>query len=56
MRSKVLANKWVEKKTINKKLDKAADGYAQRVLLLTSPNSSAGTIGEIDMAAITCLP
>ena len=40
VRSKVLAKKWVEKNKINKKMDKTADDYVQRVLLLMSSGSS----------------
>ena len=40
MRSKVLAKKWVEKNKINKKIDKIADDYVQRVLVLISSGSS----------------
>ena len=43
MMSKVLARKWVEKNKINKTIDKTADDYVQRVLLLISsgPSDSA---------------
>ena len=34
VRSKVLAKKWVERNKINKKMDKTADDYVQRVLVL----------------------
>ena len=40
MRSKALAKKRVEKKKINKKIDKTADDYVQRVLVLISSGSS----------------
>ena len=40
LRSKVLAKKWVEKNKINKKMDKAAEDYVQRVLVLISSGSS----------------
>ena len=40
MRTQVLAKKWVEKNKNNKKLDKTADDYVQRVLLLISSGSS----------------
>ena len=40
LRSKVLAKKWVEKNKINKKMDKTADDYVQRVLVLISSGSS----------------
>lgn len=40
LRSKVLAKKWVEKNKINKKMDKTAEDYVQRVLVLISSGSS----------------
>ena len=40
MRSKVLAKKWVENNKISKKMDKTADDYVQRVLVLISSGSS----------------
>ena len=40
MRSRVLAKKRVKKNKINKKIDKAADAYVQRVLVLISSGSS----------------
>ena len=40
MRSQVLAKKWVEKNKINKKMDKTADDYVQRVLVPISSGSS----------------
>ena len=40
LRAKVLAKKWVEKNKINKKMDKTADDYVHRVLVLISAGSS----------------
>ena len=39
-RAKVTAKKWVEKNKINKKMDKTAEDYVQRVLVLISSGSS----------------
>jgi len=36
----VTAKKWVEKNKINKKMDKTAEDYVQRVLVLISSGSS----------------
>ena len=35
MIAKATAKKWVEKNKINKKMDKTADDYVQRVMVLT---------------------
>ena len=40
VRSTALAKKWVEKNKINKKMDKTAEDYVQRVLVLISLGSS----------------
>ena len=40
VRSTALAKKWVEKNKINKKMDKTAEDYVQRVLVLISSGSS----------------
>ena len=40
MIAKATAKKWVEKNKINKKMDKTAEDYVQRVLVLISSGSS----------------